>query len=216
MFGSSARRKVLTRLHVYTFTRLHGSGAQMEQQLAAMSQETKSMRHSLAQEQQRHSAEIQHQAQEIQLLQDRITTLKANNWDVVNNYKNFKLFSGGVLHQVRQSGCGWRWERLLEEQAEAKDWDLVKGDQCPVEAVQDITVKLHNVSLSPTIGEARAAIGRCRGNGLWAWKKLSAALNPRTLASGVKAISQVLNPRKITNAPTADTMIDAWEDMVAQ
>ena len=45
---------------------------------------------------------------------------------------------------------------------------------------------------------------------------MSAALNPRTLASGVKAISQVLNPGKITNAPKADSMIDIWEDKMAK
>ena len=37
-----------------------------------------------------------------------------------------------------------------------------------------------------------------------------------TLASGVKAISQVLNPGKIINAPKADSMIDAWEDKMAK
>ena len=77
-------------------------------------------------------------------------------------------------------------------------------------------MKLHNVLLSVTTGDANAAIRRCRGNGLWAWKKLSATLNPRTPASGVKAISQVLNPGKITNAPKADSMIDAWEDKMAK
>ena len=66
----------------------------MEQQLAAMSQEMQSMRQYMAQEQQRHAAEIQRHAQEIQRLQDRITMSKPNNWDTLNNYKNFKLFSG--------------------------------------------------------------------------------------------------------------------------
>ena len=47
-------------------------------------------------------------------------------------------------------------------------------------------------------------------------EKLSSTLNPRTLASGVKAISQVLNPGKIINAPKADSMIDAWEDKMAK
>ena len=89
----------------------------------------------------------------------------------------------------------------------------MKGDQCPVEAVQDILVKWHNVLLSFAIGEANAAIRRCPGNGLWASKKLSATLRPRTLASGVKAISQVLNPDKITNAPKA---VCTWEDKMAK
>ena len=197
----------------------------MEQQLAAMSQEMQSMRQYMAQEQQRH-------AQEIQRLQDRITMSKPNNWDTLNNYKNFKLFScdqkewdefstkfrsqvaagdGGVAALMESVESV-----MLEEQAEAKYWELVEDDKCPVEAVQEISVKLHNVFLSLTTGEANAAIRRCRGNGLWAWKKLSATLNPRTLASGVKAISQVLNPGKITKSPKADSMIDAWEDLMAK
>ena len=76
------------------FAHSHGSGAQTEQQLATMSQEMQSMRQYMAQEQQRHAAEIQRHAQEIQRLQDRITMSKPNNWDTLNNYKNFKLFSG--------------------------------------------------------------------------------------------------------------------------
>ena len=39
-------------------------------------------------------------------------------------------------------------------------------------------------------------------------EEMSSTLNPRTLASGVKAISQVLNPGKIINAPKADSMHD--------
>ena len=41
-------------------------------------------------------------------------------------------------------------------------------------------------------------------------------MNPRTLASGVKAISQVLNPERITSAAKADIMIDAWEDKMVK
>ena len=41
----------------------------------------------LAQQQQRH-------AQEIQRLQDKIMTTKPSCWDTMNNFKNFKLFSG--------------------------------------------------------------------------------------------------------------------------
>ena len=89
-------------------------------------------------------------------------------------------------------------------------------ENCDKEAVQDISVKLHNVLLSLTTGEATAVVRRCRGNALWAWEKLSSTLNPRTLASGVKAISQVLNPGKIINAPKADSMIDAWDDKMAK
>ena len=89
-------------------------------------------------------------------------------------------------------------------------------ENCDKEVAQHISFKLHSVLVSLTTREANAVVRRCRGNGLWAWKKLSSTLNPRTLASGVKAISQVLNPSKITNAPKADSMIDAWEDKMAK
>ena len=197
----------------------------MEQKFATMLQEMQSNRQLMAQQQQRH-------AKEIQRLQGRFTMLKPNNWDTVNSYKNFKLFSGDQKEwdefstkfrsQVAagDGGVAALMESvesvMLEEQAKGKDWELVKDDQCPVEAVQEISVKLHNVLLSLTSGEANAAIRRCRGNGLLAWKKLSATSNTRTLASGVKAISQALNPCKITIAPKADSMIDAWEDKMAK
>ena len=87
----------------------------------------------------------------------------------------------------------------------------MSDDQCDEDEVEQISAKLYNVLMNITTGEANAVVRRCRGNGLWAWRRLSTTLNPRTLASGVKAISQVLNPGKITNALKADTMIDAWE-----
>ena len=134
----------------------------MEQQFATMLQEMQSIRQFMAQQQQRH-------AEEIQRLQDRITMSKPNNWDTVNSNKNFKLFSGDqkvwdefstkFRSQVAagDGGVAALMESvesvMLEEQAEAKDWELVKDDQCPVEAVQEISVKLHNVLLSLTRGQ---------------------------------------------------------------
>jgi hypothetical protein len=41
-------------------------------------------------------------------------------------------------------------------------------------------------------------------------------MNPRTLASGIKAISAVLNPPKVTNAAKADTVLDEWEDKLVK
>ena len=49
-----------------------------------------------------------------------------------------------------------------------------------------------------------------------AWKRLRTTLNPGTLASGAKAISQVLAPTKIVNRPKADIAIEAWEDRVTK
>ena len=41
-------------------------------------------------------------------------------------------------------------------------------------------------------------------------------LNPRTLASGMKAISAVLAPGKIQQATKADHEVDSWEDRMAK
>ena len=41
-------------------------------------------------------------------------------------------------------------------------------------------------------------------------------LNPRTLASGVKSISQALNAPKITDAKKADVAIEMWEDKLVK
>ena len=95
---------------------------------------------------------------------------------------------------------------MVEAQVEEKDWDIVTSASCDKEAVQEISVKLHNVLLALTTGDANAVVSRCRGNGFWAWKTRISSLNPRTLTSGVKAISQVLSPSKIINGPNADSV----------
>ena len=62
-----------------------------------------------------------------------------------------------------------------------------------------ISYKLHEILINQTTGEANALVRRCAiENRLLAWKKSCTSLNPRTLASGVKAINQVNNPPKIT------------------
>jgi hypothetical protein len=67
-----------------------------------------------------------------------------------------------------------------------------------------------------TTGEANAMVRRCQGQGWLAWKKLTASLNPRTLASGIKKISAVLSPGKISQAAKADVEIEQWEDAMTK
>ena len=58
-----------------------------------------------------------------------------------------------------------------------------------------------------------AVVRRCTGeNGLLAWKRLCTSLNPRTLASGVKAINQVIILPKISDPKKMDVAIEQWED----
>ena len=139
----------------------------MEQQVAAMFREGQKLRQMLAQHEQRH-------AHEIQRLQDKMMTTKPSHWDTTNNFNNSKLFSGDSKEwdefstefrsQVAagDGGVAALMEEvetmMMEAQVEKKDWDIVAIDSCDKEAVQDISVKLHNVLLSLTTGEANAVV----------------------------------------------------------
>ena len=76
--------------------------------------------------------------------------------------------------------------------------------------------EMYNLLLSMTTGDANAVVRRSLGSGWLAWKRLTSTMNPRTLASGIKAISQVLNPPKINQAVKADAILDEWEDKLTK
>ena len=76
--------------------------------------------------------------------------------------------------------------------------------------------KLYNVLLTKTTGEANAVVRRSAGNGLLAWKRLVSTLNPRALASGIKAISAAISPARVTQATRADHALDEWEHKLAK
>ena len=105
---------------------------------------------------------------------------------------------------------------MMESMVEEEDWIQIADEEGSEENIGIFSSKLHNLLLSLTTKEANAVVRRCRGNGLWAWKRMSSSLNPRTLASGIKMISNVLNLGKISNAARADTMIEEWEDKVTK
>ena len=132
------------------------------------------------------------------------------NWDNVDKFKNLKLFSGetkdweefatkfrsqagandakvmGILEMVENE----MKEGDLDDLKEANDYSLINTEKFTAEVPQQTSQKLYNILLSITTGEANAVVRRCRGNGMWAWKKLCTTLNPRTLATGIKMISQ--------------------------
>jgi hypothetical protein len=89
-------------------------------------------------------------------------------------------------------------------------------DQQDEAFIAQSAAEMYNVLLNTTTGEANAVVRRSLGMGWLAWKRLVSSLNPRTLASGIKAISGVLNPAKITNAAKADAMLDEWDDKLAK
>ena len=183
---------------------------------------------------------VQMQAQQVQQQQHMVAQVmealtkmmenqtSSDKWDSIEKYKNIKLFSGkqddweefsrktmGQIGAGRQSVVELMDEAALEATESDlmnEDWNVLTNTALDNAVVGQISAKLHHLLSSLTTGEANAVVWRCQKNGLLAWRRLSTSLNPRTLASGVKAISVVLNPGKITNAMKADHAIDAWED----
>lgn len=76
--------------------------------------------------------------------------------------------------------------------------------------------QMYDLLLNTTPEEANAMVRRCQGQGWLAWKRLSSSLNPRMLTSGIKAISMVRSPWKITKAAKADREFELWEDRMAK
>ena len=155
-------------------------------------------------------------------------------WEAAERFKNIKLFSGAqgeweefsakVMSQVAAGSYKVEQvmkevERMPEELVQDEDWEDVVGNpavEATEQEVKEMNTKIYSVLMNLTTGEANAAVRRCRGNGLWAWKRMCSSLNPRTLASGVKRISDVLVPGKIHNASKADQAIDSWEDKLGR
>ena len=156
------------------------------------------------------------------------------NWNDIGLYKNIRVFAGDsreweefVEKFKSQVAAGsvltanildFTEAKMAEADLEEDDFaTMIAVDGCDEDKVQEIGSKLHNLLLNLTTGEANAVVRRCRGrHGLLAWKKLCTSLNPRTLASGVKSISQALNPPKITDAKKADVAIEMWEDKLVK
>ena len=72
----------------------------------------------------------------------------------------------------------------------------------------ETSAQMYNLLLNLTTGEANAVVRRSLGMGWLAWKRIMSSLNPRTLASGIKAISAVLTPAKVSQAVKADHCLD--------
>ena len=153
------------------------------------------------------------------------------NWDNVDKFKNLKLFTGetkdweefatkfrsqagandakvmGILEMVENE----MKEGDLDDLKEANDYSLINTEKYTAEVLQQTSQKLYNILLSITTGEANAVVRRCRGNGMWAWRKLCTTVNPRTLATGIKMISQAVSPAKIAQGTRENVAIDSWE-----
>ena len=138
------------------------------------------------------------------------------SWDDLTKFKNITLFGGDskeweefqfkVKGQVGAGDPGVvaimeEIELVMESTVEEADWSMVGDETQTEEVIEEMSRKVRNILLSFTTKEANAIVRRCRGNGLWAWKRLSSSLNPRTLASGIKVMSSVLNPGKSPTRP---------------
>jgi hypothetical protein len=160
---------------------------------------------------------------------------KGKPWHDLDVYRNVKAFAGdqkdweefhGKLKGQIAAKNAIAAEVLDIVEAKMSEAELevdvfptveVAGQEMDDDDLREIRNRMFNILLNLTTGEANAVVRRCRGRcGLLAWKKLCTTLNPRTLASGVKLISQVLNPAKITDARKADVAIEMWDDKLVK
>ena len=81
--------------------------------------------------------------------------------------------------------------RMAEDELEIDDFaEFVLIDGVEEKEVKETANKMYNLLLTLTTAEANAMVRRCQGrNDILAWRNLCASRNPRTLASGVKAVS---------------------------
>ena len=155
-------------------------------------------------------------------------------WDLGDRYKNINVFSGdskeyeewSTKFRSQVSAGNIKVGKLMKAvENDCSEVQLAKGkyDECSPEFDEsdaDFIVatssEMFNLLLNMTTGEANAMVRRCQGQGWLAWKRLTSSLDPRTLASGIKAISSVLSPGKIGQAAKADSELERWEDRMAK
>ena len=113
------------------------------------------------------------------------------NWDSAEKFKNIKLFSGAqgdweefAAKFQSQVGAGNHRvvrimkdvEKMTEQDVDDEDWAQVADEEISEDMIKEMSPKLFSVLMNLTTGEANAAVRRCRGNGLLAWRRLSAVL----------------------------------------
>ena len=115
-------------------------------------------------------------------------------WEDTSKFKNIKLFCGDQKEweefQVKfksQVGAGYtkgkdmmeEIETMMEATVENQDWSQVGDVDVTEKMAEAFSGNLRNVLLlNLTTKEANAVVRRCRGNGLWAWRRLSSSLTP--------------------------------------
>ena len=158
----------------------------------------------------------------------------SKRWDSVEKYKNLKLFEGkqqefeewNVKFRSLVSAGDPKVGKLMTAiEKECTEDELANGKFTQLEPVygsahedfiMESSAGMFNILLNITTGEANAVVRRSNGMGWLAWKRITSSLNPRTLASGIKAISAALTPPKVTQATKADHCLDEWEDKLVK
>ena len=158
----------------------------------------------------------------------------SKSWDHLDRYKNLKVFDGDVkgfeewsvkFRSLVSAGDAKVGDLMRAVEAEATEDELAKNkfnelqpqyDTGDEDFINQSGAAMYNVLLNMTTGEANAVVRRSLGFGWLAWKRLTSTLNPRTLASGIKAISAVLNPNKVTQSSKADQVLDEWDDKLVK
>ena len=133
-------------------------------------------------------------------------------WVHLDRYKNLEVFDGNskdfeewnVKFQSLINAGDPKVGRLLKAvEHECSEEELAKNkydqlqpefDERDLSFVNESSAEMFNLLLNITTGEANSVVRRSLGSGWPAWKRLTSSLDPRTLASGVKAISAVLAP----------------------
>ncbi len=155
-------------------------------------------------------------------------------WGNPERFKNLKAFDGStkdfeewsVKFRSLVNAGDTRTGQLLravenecsEDRLEKNKYDQLKPefDETDEGFIVQTSAEMYNLLLNITTGEANSVVRRSLGFGWLAWKRLTSALNPRTLASGIKAISAVLTPPRVTQAAKADQVLDEWEDKLVK
>ena len=117
-----------------------------------------------------------------------------------------------VVHTILKAVEHHLTERELESDEYAASISLLDAGMPEAQEVESLSSKLHHLLGDLTIQEANARVRRCRGESdMLAWKRLTAIHNPKTLASGLKALMAVHNPPKICDIKKADIQIEEWK-----
>ena len=148
----------------------------------------------------------------------------------LDRYKNLKVFDGNskdfeewnVTFRSLINAGDTKVGRLLtaveqersEEELAKNKYDQIQPefDERDLNFVNESSAEMFNLLLSIPAGEANSAVRRSLGSRWLAWKRLTSSLNPRTLASRVKAISAVLAPPRVSQATKADRTLEEWDD----